>query len=410
MAPTTGDVLPFWGCGLLGDLQGIGIDGTVTAPMQEMISALKLTNLYENQGKVSYWNWDYAPMTADGVKQTLTKDFLFMPENWGVTAADPRYVRTAHVANFLDSDGAVSPALMADIFLGANEPDITGSCMGDMMGTCTSPCTHPGCPVAHIHGKTPQPPPPHGQCDCWSDSHSTGSGFWPVAGCSGAQPLPQLFSGKDFGCVDSIMSDWQKTGKAVSDAGYKFLAAPLMAANMTWQKLFVREACRTCSDISCGCPTHVGWHFYANDCEPDNGGYAQFQTKLDATRELMEEFPHLQGAIVNEVGMLNCQMASASDGCIPNGPTQKYPALNQTNHTCPPTKAMPKGLGTFVEKLLDMVGQAKTTDGRRVVVSFSWFNLDMDGGTYNLRLFDDDGSLNVLGHSYMESCKKWAAL
>merc|ERR1719203_2411717 len=103
-------------------------------------------------------------------------------------------------------------------------------------------------------------------------------------------------------------------------------------------KQFVTHACAGCSDISCGCPTHVGWHFYASDCQPEKGGYKDFQHKLDATVELMEQFPHLQGAIVNEVGMLNCAMDTPDAICIPNGRNQKYPAKSQPNHACPSTR------------------------------------------------------------------------
>merc|ERR1719502_2407648 len=55
-----------------------------------------------------------------------------------------------------------------------------------------------------------------------------------------------------------------------------------------------------------------------------------------------------------------------------------------------------------------MISKATTTDGRRAVVSFTWFNLDMSGGTYNLRIFDDDGTLNQLGKSYISACQAWA--
>jgi hypothetical protein len=183
---------------------------------------------------------------------------------------------------------------------------------------------------------------------------------------------------------------------------------------MTWMKLFVRASCRTCKDISCGCPTHIGWHFYANDCQPEvtpdggRSGYQLFQEKLDDTIEIMEEFPHLLGAIVNEVGMLNCAMDTPDAICVPNGPRQKYPARQQPNNACPSTPAHPKGLGSFVHNLLQMVSRAKTRDGRHAVVSFTWFNLNQAGGTYNLEMFKPDGSLNVLGESYITACQMWA--
>lgn len=275
------------------------------------------------------------------------------------------------------------------------------------MGKCVGPCDHAGCPVANLCGKQGSAnPDAQGHCDCWSNSHATGVGFWPVDGISVYQPLPTCWSNQQ--CIGSIMGSWKKTAATVVAKGYKYLSAPLVAVNMNWTRSFVEAACNGCSDISCGCPTHIGWHFYANDCQPEKGGYADFQKKLDATVSIMEQFPHLQGAIVNEVGMLNCAMDTPDAICIPNGPKQKYPALQQPNHACPSTPALPNGLASFLEKLLSMVSKAKTSDGRRAVVSFTWFNLDMSGGTYNLQIFNDDGTLNKLGESYISSCQAWA--
>lgn len=394
----------------MGKLPGIGIDGQLSPSMQALVTSLRSTNTHNN--KVSYWNWNYAPQTTDGVPQVLTEDFVFMPEVWGMQPAVPTYVRPANQSHFLDGNGHISPALMSDLFLGANEPDIYGSCMGDMFGACTSPCTSAttDCPVAHLKGKVQQQANSQGQCNCYSDSHATGCGFWSLSGCKSSQPLPTLFTDGDTECVSSVMSYWRQTAKTAVEKGYKYLVAPLIAANTNWQEAFVEEACRTCQDMSCGCPTHVGWHFYASDCNPDHAGYALYQAKLDATKALMEKFPHLQGAIVNEVGMLNCAMDTAYDICVPNGPNQKYPANKQPNNTCPETDILPNGLGTFVEQILDMTGQSRTSDGRRVVVSFTWFSQNQDGGTYNLELFNDDGTLNNLGKSYMSSCEAWAAL
>lgn len=191
--------------------------------------------------------------------------------------------------------------------------------------------------------------------------------------------------------------------------GYKYLTAPLVAVNLNWTKSFMEHACAGCTDVSCGCPNLIGWHFYANDCQPEQGGYADFQQKLDATVELMEQFPHLQGAVVNEVGMLNCAMDTPDAICVPNGPDQKYPALKQPNNACPSTPSMPKGLGSFIEELLSMAGKSKTKDGRRSVVLFTWFNENMSGGTYNLRIFNDDGSLNEVGTTYITACQAWAS-
>merc|ERR1712048_1410919 len=106
--------------------------------------------------------------------------------------------------------------------------------------------------------------------------------------------------------------------------------------------------------------------------------------------------------------MLNCAMKTADAICIPNGPDQVYPANQQPNHACPSTPTLPNGMASFIEELLRRVSKSVTRDGRRAITSFTWFNLNMAGGTYNLQLFNDDGSLNAAGRSYIDACQKWA--
>jgi len=201
---------------------------------------------------------------------------------------------------------------------------------------------------------------------------------------------------------------WKETAALSVAKGYKYLTTPLVAVKLDYIDSFLTHACAECLDVSCGCPTHIGWHYYGNDCLAEGpSGYDDFQNKLDQTVALMEKWPHLLGAIVNEVGMLNCGMATPDAICIPNGPDQHYPALDQPDHMCPNTEHLPNGLATFVTELLRRVGLAKTRDGRRAIAHFTWFNQNMDGGTYNLRLFNDDGSINKVGEAYMEACEAW---
>merc|ERR1711957_1027814 len=347
-----------------------------------MIAGLKKTTPLN---KVSFWNWNFAPMTpADGDAEHLTEDFIFMPEQWGVETVNAEYVREANTVGFLDSSGQWCPAQMADIFLGA----------------CRYPCTDAevqagDCPVAHL--LEPQgsgSPNSRGACDCWSDSHSTGCGYWPVKDVSESQPLPTCWDNPE--CASAQLTAWRGTSKILAAKGYKYATAPLVAVNMEYIRSFISLACDGCSELECGCPTHIGWHFYANDCLSGGAekGYADFQRKLDETVKIMEEFPFIQGAIVNEVGMLNCAMDTPGAICIPNGPNQKYPALSQPDHSCPSTDTLPNGLASFITELLAMVSKSVTSDGRRAVRSFTWFNLDMAGGTYNLQLFNGDGSVN----------------
>jgi len=222
------------------------------------------------------------------------------------------------------------------------------------------------------------------------------------------QPLPDCWNNPQ--CAAVQIRDWKQTAAIAVSKGYKYLSTPLVAVSLDYVDKFLEHACAECQDISCGCPTHIGWHFYANDCLSGGvSGYDGWQDKLDKSVALMEKYPHLQGAIVNEVGMLNCAMDTPDAICIPNGPDQKYPALSQPNHGCPSTPTLPNGLASFIEELLRRVSLAKTADGRRAIASFTWFNQDMAGGTYNLQIFNPDGSLNAAGESYITSCQAWAS-
>lgn len=177
---------------------------------------------------------------------------------------------------------------------------------------------------------------------------------------------------------------------------------------MSWGRTFIEKACGCvggtceCTSIECGCPVYFNFHFYAYDCQPDlPSGYKAFQDKLDFVKNMMEDYPWLQGAIINEVGLLNCaDQAHGAPICVPDTGTNK--GKNLPNHACPNT-------AEFITHLMDQVAKAKTKDGRDVVKGFTWFNENMDGGTYNLQLFDPDGSVNDAGRAYVKGCSKWAA-
>lgn len=401
---------PHWGCGLVGLLPGIGPDGQASGEVQRLIDGIKASS---SLGKVSYWNWDYVPRVDDGQPQHLTKDFVFMPENWGVTPGGiARELQPAGAVGFVDGDGRQSPAEMANMLLGANEPDMSGSCMGDMMGKCTAPCTDaeaPSCPAAHLHGAGGQPLP-NGHCNCWQFSHATGVGFWPVQGCSKPQPLPTLWKDNEPSCIAAVMNGWKASAQVAVQKGYKYLSTPLIAVDIGYARSFIEHACGcnggqcACQDASCGCPVYVGFHFYGYDCQPEQGDYEGLQGKLDAVAKIMEDYPFVKGAIVNEVGMLNC--ARSTSQCVPD--SGKYPAASDPRGGCPATQELPNGLATFLEKVVGMAATAKTKDGRAVVKSFSWFALDRSGATYDLRLLDDHGAMTPVGEAYITACSKWA--
>mmetsp|Transcript_49605 Transcript_49605/g.156137 ORF Transcript_49605/g.156137 Transcript_49605/m.156137 type:complete len:503 (+) Transcript_49605:42-1550(+) len=402
---------PMWGCGLVGLIPGISPAGVATPEAQRLIDGMKGSSSFN---KATYWNWNLAPQKVESGVEHLTSDFLFMPEMWGAGVVDEKFVRPAGASDFLDSTGKTSPAEMATLFLGMNEPDIRGSCMGNMFGKCMAPCDPASvaagdCPAAQLDIKLPPATPnAKGQCNCWQFSHATGVGFWPLDGCSGQQPLIKLW--QDPACSNVVVDNWKQTAAIAFGKGYKYLSTPLIAVNLDYARKFIEHACGcsgghcACQDASCGCPVYVGFHFYGYDCQPEQGDYAGFQKKLDAVARIMEDYPFVKGAIINEVGMLNC--ARSADKCVPD--SGKYPAARDPHGGCPATPSLPNGLGTFMEQVVHMAAASRTRDGRAVVKSFSWFNLNRDGATYDLRLLDDKGSLSPLGQAYIAACSKWA--
>ncbi|CAE7677684.1 hypothetical protein AK812_SmicGene15467 [Symbiodinium microadriaticum] len=402
---------PVWGCGLLGKIPGISESGA-SKDTQKFIDALKKSSSFN---KVMFWNWNLAP------EEPLTEDFIFMPEVWGSGVVNEEWVRQADTTNFLDSHGKQSPATMANLMMGMNEPDIQGSCMGNMFGRCVKPCDDAAvhgndCPKAELDVNLPPASAnSRGMCNCWESAYATGVGFWPVGGCSALQPLPELWE-QEPGCINTVMTNWKKTAAIAVNKGYKYLSTPLLAVYVSYAEKFIEYACDChngvcgCTDASCGCPVYVGLHFYAFDCRPvSTSAYYNFQARVQDIAQLMEKYPFIKGAIVNEVGMLNCAGPTEDDPiCVPD--SGQFPAKDDPHFSCPQNEELPNGLASFVTRILEIALSVKTSDGRPVVKSFAWFNQDREGGTYNLRLFDDDGKVNEAGEAYMKVCKKWKQL
>ncbi|CAK0826154.1 unnamed protein product, partial [Prorocentrum cordatum] len=106
-----------------------------------------------------------------------------------------------------------------------------------------------------------------------------------------------------------VIAKWKLTAVAAFRKGYKYLSTPLMAVDVGQAQKFIEAACEcvggscACTDVSCGCPVYIGVHFYAYDCRPvEAGGYTDFQRKLKAVADVMELYPFVKGAIMNEVG------------------------------------------------------------------------------------------------------------
>lgn len=472
-----------WGCGLVGKLPGIYRSGSqieVTSDMQRFIDKVKLSSDYH---KVTYWSWALQPPG-----QPLSSDFLFMPENWGSGGVDPNGV--------LQANGMVNGLEIADVFLGMNEPDIAGSCMDhEMFGKCTGPCDPdeesycPARPAPWLphpqtkkvtatweqgicsryeerqdtmsqYGSIDAAQPPNfsgieidlapatdrGHCRCTA---ATGSGFFSIKGCQDHQPLPTLFQAPhDMQCIGTVMGAWKQMAGVAASKGYKHLSTPLIAMDLSYARAFIDTVCDcdqdhncACTEISCGCPTHVAFHWYAFDCRPAaTRSYEDLSKKLNDIADLMSDFPFIQGAIINEVGILNCapsgndtaskanlhkanvrpppnyhatsprpkakqKLPHPEKGCLPN--TGLYPAKCLAGNACPSSPELPLGLPSFIDQLFDLMINAKTADGRSVVKGFSWFNFHGAGGTYNLELFHKNGSVNEAGEAYMRNCEKW---
>lgn len=406
----TADDDPDFGCGLLGHIPGIDSTGKTEPATQHLIDGLKRSSTFN---KVSYFNWNYAPDIKRSKPQHLSNDFLFLPEMWGVEIEDQNApkLKQAGQQPIVYSDGASSPAMMGAILLGTNEPDMYGSCNGNMLGKCVMPCTDDvkregKCPIAQPGGTPGIPyyecPKCKGQCDC-SRSSATSAGFWSVTGCSTAQPLPELW--KDPECTSTVMKLWRKSAALAVDKGYKDLSAPLVAGDLEYAKSFIKNACKcigrecACTDASCGCPTYLGFHHYVYDCQPEQpSGYAQFEQKLISAAVIMDMYPFVKGAIINEIGILNCVSDDEHPNCVPDSGSN--PASGLPDHACPNTGDIIKG---FVSRAL----AAKTADGRKVAKAIFWYQEDRKGGSYNLQLFSPNGSLNEAGEAYIDACRSW---
>lgn len=398
-----------FGCGLLGHIPGIDAAGKTEPATQHLIDGLKESSTFN---KVSYFNWNYAPDIKRSKPQYLSREFLFLPEMWGVEIDDQNALKQSGQQPIVYSDGAVSsPAMMGGILLGTNEPDMYGSCNGNMLGKCVAPCADDvkregKCPIARPGGTPGLPyyecPKCKGQCDC-SLSSATSAGFWSVPGCFAAQPLPELW--KDPECTSTVMQLWRKSAALAVDKGYKHLSAPLVAGDLEYAKKFIQNACEctgrecACTDASCGCPTYLGFHHYVYDCQPEQpSGYAQFEQKLAAAAVIMDMYPFVKGAIINEVGILNCASDDEHPNCVPDSGSN--PASGLPDHACPNT-------GDIIKGLVSRAAAAKTADGRKVAKAIFWYQEDRKGGSYNLQLFNSNGSLNEAGAAYIDACRSW---
>ena len=286
---------------------------------------------------------------------------------------------------------------MAPLALGGNEPDQVGFCQ------------------VFADGK----PHPLSDCDGFqmradgckehpcafvgNNADVTGCGMWTLsnAGCSAGvnSPLPfQCFGATAKPCSAQPTGDCCPADCKVSTAetfkqfyvdlakqGYTYASAPLVASDPQFSDDLMSAAGCDRDDVKSttgqarllkGCPTHSAFHFYSLGCpDPTNPNIEDFKRKVSLSKNLNDKFS-LDGTIVNELGSLTA-------------PAQP---------TCPP------------ENIANMMGELFhhiEDEGKGVVSQMVWFNQDSVGGTYDLRLVNEQG-VTPLGTKYMEVCQDWA--
>lgn len=267
-------------------------------------------------------------------------------------------------------------------------------------------------PVERVEGNSKSPANAKGQCHCKA---ATSVGFYDVENCSKLQPLPSLFRDHESRCIDAVMHYWRETAKAAADRGYQFLSTPLVNWDIGWVRSFIENACKcdwnghcACTDVSCGCPTHVGMHWYSYDCQPyASGGYHKLSEQIRQVGEIMDDYPFILGALINEIGILNC-WPGPDYSCLPN--SGNFPAACFENNRCPANQEQPNGMTSFIDEVFRRVIHAKSPRRKLPIIKgLSWFNMHGEGGTYDLALFENNGSVSDMGEAYMRNCQAWAA-
>jgi len=384
-----------------------------------MINELKKTNSDE---VVPTWNWSPEPTVNDGV----TKDFMFFPNSQCASISPfdeslPKY----------DTD-LLNSARMAPLLLASNEPDQPGMCQFCKAGTgddckkcwsynnrttpCLVNCAQPLKNSAEWPGNGGDEPYKY---------DVTGCGMWPLtqSACKNNQTEKSPFPFECFGkwafppggpnpatqnehplhwdntsescsddCKNAVISDFKNFYKGAKDKGYSYASTPLVASDLKFIDDLMKQA--GCAEpkttslkgkerLEQGCPTHSGFHFYTDGCPRDGHTEEQllqgFIKNVETSRKLNIKY-NLDGTIVNEVGSL-----------IP---------LDNPVATCDPKDmaSMMAGMFSYLEG-----------DGSGVVSQMIWFNQDHVGGTYDLRLVDENTDKNtILGNQYIKSCQSWA--
>jgi hypothetical protein len=257
--------------------------------------------------------------------------------------------------------------------------------------------------------------PPH-DCTCfdWAAKSGckydvTGCGMWPVGAegdCSSGTTAP--FPYQCFGehksickngpagdcceakCRDAAARNFNAFYRGMGNRGYTYASAPLIASDLTFSQDIMAAAGCDAPEVTRltgnerlrkGCPTHSAFHFYSTGCPEPGASIQGFKDKVQTAKRLNSDF-NLAGTVVNELGSLD--------------------SLDPAGQPCAPERI--SGM------MSDLFEHLQTEEGRGVVSQMVWFNQDKTGGTFDLRLVNDDTQmLTPLGEQYQQSCLKWAA-
>jgi len=384
--PTPRSPAPFLGCGLLGD----SVDVTEPA-WRDYAANLKAAN---RTGMIPTWNWAVDTL-AQGVGK-LDASFRFYPNAQCGAVSAGTAISYPPPGKTLGSG-----AVVADLALGANEPDQAGYCQ-----VYTKPAPLTSCDSFGMRKATPacQNCAPMGEGPQGAIYDVTGCGMWPV-GSPECQAVPEKDRPFPFQCAGagakacedapgedcclptckaSMVENFKQFYQGLADAGYTYASTPLVAGDISFSGDLLEAAGCAGLDAStapkdrlrAGCPTHSAFHFYSTGCPTSPAAIENFQQKVQHSKALNKKYG-LEGTIVNELGSLRGDDTACSTADI-------------------------------ASMVGDLFSYLQSEEGQGVVKQMVWFNQDSVGGTFDLRLIKD-GEKTAIGEAYLEGCAAWAS-
>lgn len=343
------------------------------------------------------WFWNYDTDT----KGFLPAGWKFLGMQWGISMSKvPEHVpnSTKWVMNYRDYHSnedphaysahwasILSPAeyeamysypkhdYSTTVFHGWNEPDTVGVCNVNKKDTwCQFSTTGPqGCPKFQNsdYDANSYDPTYWGYDQFWCCDQASGSGWW-------NPEIVNIWRSDSGHDKDRFSNQWLEVWKyfaqGVKKSGFR-LGSPAIATHTdTWLKWFVDN---TCQGEGESCPDVLVIHHYDKGCDGLVG--RELKKKLDDTVSLIKSNPTIKGMLITELGLLTPDLQDRHDQC--------------------------EKTGDYIKNLFQLFKNPKY---RQYILGVSWFSVDGTGGVYDLRLFNDDGSINNIGQAYMDECKQ----